>query len=163
MEEKGPIFISGRFRSGTTAMWRLFDELPEFAAFYEPCHDNLFGHIHYTSPSKDHRGISDYWKEYRPFLLDLESNYDRSFGTARLHLEADDEFPTLEAYLRVLIDRAHPRRPVLQFNRVDLRLPWLVRRFPEATIVHLFRDARSTWVSSRRHLTAAAWNDPDGN
>jgi hypothetical protein len=36
---------------------------------------------------------------------------------------------------------------VLQFNRVDFRLPWLRARFPCAKIVHLYRHPRDQWCS----------------
>ena len=159
MEDKSPVFLTGRFRSGTTALWRVFEEHPGFQAYYEPLHDGLLGHIAFTSPSKGHRGVESYWGAYHNILPDLHSSYRRDFGTDRLLLEADQQHDELESYLRMLIDRSQPLRPVLQFNRVDFRLPWLRRKFPEATIVHLVRNPRDTWVSSRRHLKTAAWDD----
>jgi hypothetical protein len=55
--------------------------------------------------------------------------------------------PAMAAYVRLMVERA-PRRPVLQFNRIDFRLPWFRRTFPAATIVHLFRHPRDQWCSS---------------
>ena len=49
-------------------------------------------------------------------------------------------------YIDQLIRRA-AGRPVLQFNRVDLRLPWLRAHFSDATIVHLYRHPREQWMS----------------
>jgi len=46
-----------------------------------------------------------------------------------------------------LIDHA-PGRAVLQFNDVDLRLPWLRARFPEADILHVYRHPRDQWCST---------------
>jgi hypothetical protein len=37
---------------------------------------------------------------------------------------------------------------VLQFNEVDLRLPWLRARFPGAKILHIFRHPRDQWCST---------------
>jgi hypothetical protein len=37
---------------------------------------------------------------------------------------------------------------VLQFNRVDFRLPWLRRQFPRAKVLHLYRHPRDQWISS---------------
>src|SRR5439155_5582611 len=39
-------------------------------------------------------------------------------------------------------------RPVLQFNRIDFRLPWFRHHFPRAKIVHLYRHPRDQWCSS---------------
>jgi hypothetical protein len=55
--------------------------------------------------------------------------------------------PNLRAYVQGLIDAA-PARAVLQFNRVDFRLPWLRRNFPDARIIHLYRHPRDQWCSS---------------
>jgi hypothetical protein len=41
-------------------------------------------------------------------------------------------------------------RAVLQFNRVDFRLPWLRANFPEAHIVHVYRNPRDQWCSVLR-------------
>lgn len=160
MEDLSPIFVTGRFRSGTTALWRVFEEHPAYKAYYEPCHDGLLGHITHTQPSEDHRGVANYWGAYNQILPDVRQQYHRDFGTTRLLLERGDKHHELEAYLRMLIDRAQPLRPVLQFNRVDFRLPWLREVFPEATVVHLRRNPRDTWVSSRRHLKTTVWDDP---
>jgi hypothetical protein len=37
---------------------------------------------------------------------------------------------------------------VLQFNRIDFRLPWFRHNFPRARIVHLYRHPRDQWCSS---------------
>jgi hypothetical protein len=37
---------------------------------------------------------------------------------------------------------------VLQFNRIDFRLPWIKHNFPRAKIVHLYRNPRDQWCSS---------------
>jgi hypothetical protein len=55
--------------------------------------------------------------------------------------------PALERFIELMIERA-PGRAVLQFNRVDLRLPWLRARFPQAKILHLYRNPRDQWAST---------------
>jgi hypothetical protein len=37
---------------------------------------------------------------------------------------------------------------VLQFNEIDLRLPWFRAHFPTARILHLYRHPREQWCSS---------------
>ena len=61
----------------------------------------------------------------------------------------DEDFwdPDLKRYVEILIERA-PGRPVLQFNRIDFRLPWFRRHFPDAKIVHLYRHPRDQWCSA---------------
>ena len=45
VETPAPIFITGRFRSGTTLLWHTFNALDDYCAYYEPCHDNLLAHL----------------------------------------------------------------------------------------------------------------------
>ncbi len=52
----------------------------------------------------------------------------------------------MKDYVDVLIDRA-VGRPVLQFNRIDFRLPWFRRHYPNATYIHIFRHPRDQWCS----------------
>lgn len=159
MTQQRPIFITARFRSGSTMLWNLYEHAAGYRAYYEPCHDNLIAHIRNTRPTNNHRGLRSYWQSYEAFQDELTAAHDPAFGLTRLYLEADDEWPELEDYLRLLIERCPPGEvPVLQFNRMDLRLPWLRARFPEARIVHLRRGARATWQSMVQHLDPA-WRD----
>jgi hypothetical protein len=155
-----PIFISARFRSGSTLLWNIFDSLPGFTAYYEPLHDNLIAHIRNTPPMESHRGVLSYWDSYKPFLGELKKHHHREFGFSRLILEEEDEHDDLKAYLDFLLEKTTPNRAVFQFNRVDFRLPWLRRHFPEATIIHLLRNPRDSWISARRHLPGNKWDDP---
>lgn len=68
-------------------------------------------------------------------------------------MDAQSWDPDLRAYIRTLIERT-PGRAVLQFNRVDFRLPWLRHTFPDATILHLYRHPRDQWCSSLLDLSA---------
>ncbi len=159
-DHQSPIFITGRFRSGTTLFWNFFDRLPGYAAFYEPLHDNLVAHIQYTDPMPSHVGVNTYWNEYRPVFDGVKERHRPEFGYRSLVLEPDDTYPELKEYLDFLIKSAYPRRPVLQFNRVDFRLPWLLKEFSDARIIHVTRNSRDTWLSSRRHLPLDRWADP---
>lgn len=147
----GIIFISGRFRSGTSMLWNIFNHLPQYCAYYEPLHPNLIQHIHYVFPKQDHLGIDDYWHNYRQ-LPDLADHYSKNFGQSRLYLEKHDNYPELKHYIQYLINSATDKIPVLQFNRVDLRLSWLKNNFPQATIIHINRSVYPLWISARKHL-----------
>lgn len=159
-----PVIVTARFRSGSTLLWHLLRQLDGVTAFYEPCHDNLSAHVRSATPVQDsHRGVASYWDEYAPLMDRLPALHANAFGASRLHLEADDEWPDFERYLRFLIDSTRPKRAVLQMNRVDLRLPWLRARLPEATIVHLVRNPRDQWLSMVAGEPDATLGDPDEN
>ena len=158
-----PIFITARFRTGSTLLWSLFRRAEAFTAYYEPCHDNLIAYARVDSAVQDsHYGVHSYWDEYQPLMDRLSSLHRDEFGVSRLLLEGGDDWPELEAYLRFLVERSR-LRPVLQFNRVDFRLPWLRRRFPEAAIVHLFRNPRDQWLSMVKEVPDDSIADPNEN
>src|SRR5688572_7553199 len=61
-----PVFITARFRSGSTLLWNLFRNVPGCTAFYEPLNERRW-----FDPAargdridKTHLGVSDYWREY---------------------------------------------------------------------------------------------------
>ncbi len=155
------IFISGRFRSGTTLLWHMFDVLPAYCAWYEPLHPNLPEHVHHVQPKADHRGVKDYWGSYRaqPEALDTHS---RALGHTDLLLHASDDAPALKRHIDHLIQLSAPRVPVLQFNRVDFRLGWLRQQYPEALIITVQRDVVQNWLSCRRHMPPE-WRDDESH
>jgi hypothetical protein len=148
--ERQVIFISGRFRSGTSMLWNVFNQLPQYTAWYEPLHPNLRSHIQYVKPKVDHIGIDNYWHNYHD-LTNFEDYYSPDFGQSRLFLEKHEEYKGLKDYIQYLIDHSDGV-PVLQFNRVDLRLSWLKNNFPQATIISIKREAYPLWISSRKHI-----------
>jgi hypothetical protein len=142
------VFITARFRTGSTLLWNLFRHLGGFTAYYEP-----FNERRWFDPSRrgshtdaTHRNVSDYWKEYEG-LDDLGALYDERWVRTGLFMDTDAWNPPMRRFIEILIERARGRA-VLQFNHVDFRLPWLRRTFPAATVVHLYRHPRDQWCSS---------------
>jgi len=155
------LFITGRFRSGTTLFWNIFRNIENCWAYYEPCHDLLLSHIKNQSPlTVGHIGVKSYWDEYLPILDKLKESPRIEFGVTRLLLEENSLFEELTQYLRFLISTADNKRPVLQFNRMDFRLPWLKKQFPLAKTIHLFRNPRDQWFSMVRELPQDCWSNP---
>ncbi len=64
-------------------------------------------------------------------------------------MSAGDEGDDLYRYLCYIIGTSFGRRSkvLLKFNRMTFRLEWLRAKFPEAKIVHIFRDKKAEWNS----------------
>src|SRR5690606_37473813 len=62
---KGTVFITSRFRSGSTLLWNVFRHLPDFTAYYEPFNERRWFDPTTRGESVDatHRNVSDYWRE----------------------------------------------------------------------------------------------------
>ncbi|WP_154223982.1 sulfotransferase [Marinicella rhabdoformis] len=156
---KPPIFITGRFRAGTSFLWQLFDRLPDFCAWYEPLHPQLPSHVKYIKPKADHVGIKDYWRSYslHPEYVD---GFNSDFAHNGLWLESDSQYPELKQYIDGLIELSGGQQAVLQFNRVDFRLKWLRANYPDAIIIHIKRKPMQLWYSQRKHLPESERNNP---
>jgi Sulfotransferase family len=142
------VFISARFRTGSTLLWNLFRNIDGVTAYYEPLNERRWFDPAVRGDRLDttHRQVSNYWKEYEG-LEELGEYYTEEWISRNLYMGPTFWAPEMKRYIEILIERAKGR-PVLQFNRVDFRLPWLRRNFPGAKIIHLFRHPRDQWCSS---------------
>ena len=150
-----PIFIPGRFRSGSTLLWQIFRDLPSMRAYYGPLNERRWFDAQHRGTRVDptHRGVSDYWREYEG-LDRLGTVFQDSWIDRHLFMDEGFSDPDMKAYVQALIDAAGPDRAILQFNRVDFRLPWLRRTFPQAQVLHIYRHPRDQWCSSLGDLAA---------
>lgn len=141
------IFITARFRSGSTLLWNLFRRIPGCVSYYEPLNERKWFNPATRGDYIDntHREVDVYWREYEG-LEHLNDVWDDSWPEHSLYLPADAWQPNLKRYIELLCEHA-VGRPVLQFNRVDLRVPWLRANFPNAKLIHLYRHPRDQWMS----------------
>jgi hypothetical protein len=162
------IIITARFRSGSTLLWNLFRHLDGYTAYYEPFNERRWFDPKTRGRHTDttHRGVEDYWREYEG-LESLGEYYREAWIDHNLFMDAQSWDPGMKKYVEMLIDRASGR-PVLQFNRIDFRLPWFRHHFPNAKLLHLYRHPRDQWCSSLvnpaavpRELTVAEFTRHD--
>lgn len=142
-----PVFVTARFRSGSTFLWQLFKNIQGVTCYYEPLNEARWFLLNRTTAPLDqtHIGVDDYRAEYDG-MEDLSQWFDPDWAFRRLYMDETSHDPRLQRYITELISRAKGRA-VLQFNRVDFRLPWLRAHFPEARILHLYRHPREQWMS----------------
>ncbi len=141
------VFISSRFRSGSTLLWNIFRQTESCTSYYEPFNERRWFNREVRGERVDntHRGVNDYWTEYDG-MDDLDPHYNEDWIHSRLLMMENAWDPQMNRFIEELVERA-PKRPVLQFNRVDFRLPWLKRHYPNAKFLHLYRHPRDQWCS----------------
>ena len=63
------IFITARFRSGSTLLWNLFRHVDGMTAYYEPFNERRWFDPASRGDRIDttHRHVDDYWREYEGF------------------------------------------------------------------------------------------------
>lgn len=147
------VLITARFRSGSTLLWNLFRHLDGFTSYYEPFNERRWfdPHSRGNHTDKTHRNAEEYWREYDGLGV-LADHYREGWTDRHLYMGGDFWDPGMKRYVEILIEKA-PGRPVLQFNRIDFRLPWFRRHFPNAKLVHLYRHPRDQWCSALADLT----------
>jgi len=149
-----PIFITARFRSGSTLLWHIFRNIESCTAYYEPlCERRWFDPVfRQDKVDSTHKGVDEYWWEYNGLKL-LTQYYREEWCGKNLYMDSRSWDPGMKRYVEVLIEKS-AGRPVLQFNRINFRLPWFRKTFPTATIVHLYRHPREAWCSSLLDLSS---------
>jgi hypothetical protein len=147
-QRSDPIFITARFRSGSTLLWNIFRQIEGVTSYYEPFNERQWFNKDLRGEHTDitHRNVSDYWREYDGVEI-LQSYYDIAWIDKNLLMDSSCWAPAMKRFVELLIEKA-PGRAVLQFNRIDFRLPWFRHYFPHVNIIHLYRHPRDQWCSS---------------
>jgi hypothetical protein len=146
-QHRNAIIITGRFRSGTTFLWNIFRHIEGMTAYYEPFNERRWFDPLSRGERVDqtHKHVENYWYEYDGLAM-LCDYYREEWTHKNLLMDATFWAPEMKRYVELLIDKA-AGRPVLQFNRIDLRLQWFRYNFPDAKIIHLYRHPRDQWCS----------------
>jgi hypothetical protein len=158
LKGEGVVFITSRFRSGSTLLWNLFRNIEGCTSYYEPFnerkwfdHETRGNHVDST-----HLGVNDYWHEYEE-LSDLSKFYDEKWIHKQIYMDERSYNPDMERFIDCIIENTKGTA-VLQFNRIDLRLPWIKKHYPKAKIIHLYRNPRDVWTSfliNKKVMTAS--------
>jgi len=143
------VLVSGDFCSGSTLLFTLFRKTDEYYCLYEPLHSNLKEYLIWPLRVYEHHFfVENYFAEYKGFNK-VKVLFNPDWAHKGLWMTREDEGDDLYRYLSYLIGSAFGRRSkvLLKFNRMAFRLDWLRARFPQAEIVHIFRDKKAEWNS----------------
>lgn len=152
---KDSIFITARYRTGSTYLYSLFSSLANVAAFYEPLHNQIIDWLNKHDIESEevkynasHTFLGNYFSEYKAIDQKLFIRYyRREFGITNIVMSSMDEYDELKDYIAFILS-SHPQKlKVLQFNRINFRLPWIKAHFPNALIVNLRRNPRDIYSS----------------
>jgi len=159
MNKPPAIFIHSLFRTGSTYIWNKFRQNPSYYCYYEPFHHDLI-HIGTRNPSllKAENHVTDmmhhpnidknYMDEYIPLLNPDHEGVPLFKKTFTFDdFCRTDENPDQRQYVNLLLEKASPHIPVLQFNRSGLRIKWFKQYFPGAFHFYLARNPRHQFQS----------------
>jgi len=154
-ESEQPLFVTARFRSGSTLLWNLFRHTPGVTAYYEPLNERQWFRSRPDNDRTDptHLNARRYGQEYEG-MEDLARWFSKDWTYKDLYMDERSCDRRLARFLTELIRRA-PCRPILQCNRLDFRLPWLRQHFPDAGILLMYRNPREQWLSTQRSSAGA--------
>lgn len=153
-QEKKNIFVSARYRTGSTYLYSLLSTLNNTSSFLEPLHPQLIDiankddnwHKHHASLAS-HSLPGKYFQEYSNLDQSLLQRYHSTkFTYQDLFLSSEDQNASLKRYINFFLSTSNNTN-ILQFNRTDFRLSWLKRNFPDALIINLRRSSRACYFS----------------
>lgn len=150
------VFVSGDFSSGSTLMFTLFRKTGQYHCLYEPLHEKLLDYLIWPLDVDEHHFfVDDYFTEYKGFK-EVPRLFKPEWGSSNLYLPADGLADDLYRYLSYLIGSAFGRseKAMIKENRLTFRLAWVRANFPQAKIVHIYRDKTAQWNSVLRRVQA---------
>lgn len=150
------VFISGDFSSGSTLLFTLFRKTGDHYCLYEPLHEKLLEYLVWPlQVDERHFFVENYFAEYKGFR-EIPKLFKPQWGSSGLYLPPTAEAGDLYRYLSYLIGTAFGRsaKVMLKENRLTFRLGWLRAQFPQAKVIHIYRDKDAQWNSIVRRVQA---------
>jgi hypothetical protein len=150
------VFISGDFCSGSTLLFTLFRKTGEFYCLYEPLHEKHLEYLIWPPRVYEHHyHVDNYYAEYHGFQH-IPELFQPAWGVSSLYLPPEAPADDMYRYLCYLTGTAFGRSPrvMLKENRISFRLGWIRANFPQAKIIHIYRDREKQWNSLLRRVQA---------
>jgi hypothetical protein len=156
-DEIYPVFIHSLFRSGSTYIFNVFRQSPNYWCYQEPFNEfliHLNGNVGRLLDVDERDGsglrhpkmIQPYFWEFYQVKEVVSGLFRKSFSFDDFFIKRGTSLPSEQLeYITALIDNAKGR-PVLQFCRSTGRMGPLKASFPGIHI-HLWREPRNQWWS----------------
>lgn len=113
-------------------------------------HEKLLEYLIYRlRPNEDHHPfVGSYFTEYKGFR-EIPDLFNPAWGLSGLHLPPTATADDFYRYWSYLIGTAFGRKAkvLVKENRLTFRLGWLKAKFPQAKIIHIYRDKDEQWNS----------------
>nr|WP_297348005.1 sulfotransferase [uncultured Glaciecola sp.] len=156
---KPVVFVTARFRTGSTLIWNILRSNKENTVFYEPLHPNInnLATIIDAPVDNTHAGVDSYWDEYA-LIENINELHKTRWHDTSLYMDEESYDPDLVHYIDTVI-KSSDKTVILQFNRVDFRLRWLRKYFKNAKILHLYRNPRDQWLSTLKYSKGSVSNN----
>ena len=150
------VIVSGDFSSGTTLLFTLFRKIGGYYCLYEPLHEKLLEYLIMPLRVYEHHYfVEDYFVEYKGFSA-IPQLFDPMWASNMLYMPPEIQDDALYRYMSYLVGTAFGRSAnvMLKENRISLRLGWIRAKFPQAKIIHIYRDKDKQWNSIVRRAQA---------
>ena len=131
VSELNVVFVVGSPRSGTTLLQRLLSVHSQFFSIEEEV--ALFSYQNIFDPARNHFGLA-------------RSDIDTLFG------QSIDIVDFFSKAVNLLSKRNSGKRFVEKTPQHIFYLPFIFKHFPNAKVIHIVRDGRDCYCSSRKHL-----------
>lgn len=150
------IFLTSRYRTGSTYLYSLFSSVKNISTYLEPLHPNILEIFEQDQEfhnniraCQSHTLETRYFSEYQNLIADegFCERYTPLFASENLIMTSDSDNKRLKEYLLYIIGACSDKLNVLQFNRIDFRLAWIRENFSDSLIVNLRRNPRDIFMS----------------
>ena len=94
------VFITSRFRSGSTLLWNIFRNTRDCTAYYEPFNERRWFNstTRGENVDKSHLGVENYWLEYDG-MSDLNDHFRESWIRDNLYMDRKHWEPSMKKYI----------------------------------------------------------------
>ena len=153
---KGPILITGAYRSGSTLLAQMLNAHPQLVIPYDKAHFFRF-YLDEACPLEDnYKRILDEAKERFKIRFDIEIPYDRIVSK----IEQGGNISLGRLYETFMLETFHDGSSNVRWGEKTLlqcsNIPLFLQMFEESQAIHIIRDPRDV-LASKREMT---WEKP---